>query len=53
MGKMKSEAVLGWNAEEKQYKYMGFDSMGMMGQATGTFGATPGTGRARTRWAAS
>ena len=36
MGKMKSEAVLGWNGEEKVYKYMGFDSMGMMGQATGT-----------------
>ncbi len=36
MGKMKSEAILGWNPEEKAYKYMGFDSMGMMGQATGT-----------------
>ena len=36
MGKMKSEAVLGWNNEEKVYKYMGFDSMGMMGTATGT-----------------
>ena len=36
MGKMKSEAILGWNSEEKVYKYMGFDSMGMMGQATGT-----------------
>ena len=36
MGKMKSEAILGWNGEEKVYKYMGFDSMGMMGQATGT-----------------
>jgi hypothetical protein len=36
MGKMKSEAILGWNAEEKVYKYMGFDSMGMMGSATGT-----------------
>jgi Protein of unknown function (DUF1579) len=36
MGKMKSEAVLGWNGEEKVYKYMGFDSMGMMGSATGT-----------------
>ncbi len=36
MGKMKSEAILGWNAEEKVYKYMGFDSMGMMGSASGT-----------------
>jgi hypothetical protein len=36
MGKMKSEAVLGWSSEEKTYKYMGFDSMGMMGSATGT-----------------
>jgi hypothetical protein len=36
MGNMKSEAVLGWNGEEKVYKYMGFDSMGMMGSATGT-----------------
>jgi hypothetical protein len=36
MGKMKSEAILGWNGEEKAYKYMGFDSMGMMGSATGT-----------------
>ena len=36
MGNMKSEAVLGWSPEEKVYKYMGFDSMGMMGSATGT-----------------
>jgi hypothetical protein len=36
MGKMKSEAILGWSPEEKVYKYMGFDSMGMMGSATGT-----------------
>ncbi len=36
MGKMKSEAVMGWNGEEKAYKYMGFDSMGMMGSANGT-----------------
>ena len=36
MGKTKSEAVLGWSSEEKVYKYMGFDSMGMMGSATGT-----------------
>ena len=53
MGKMKSEAVLGWNGEEKIYKYQGFDSMGMMGSATGTERATPGAGAARTRWAAS
>ena len=36
LGKMKSEAVLGWNGEEKVYKYQGFDSMGMMGTASGT-----------------
>ncbi len=36
MGKMTSEAILGWSSEEKVYKYMGFDSMGMMGSATGT-----------------
>lgn len=36
MGKIKSEMVLGWNPEEKVYKYMGFDSMGMMGTANGT-----------------
>jgi hypothetical protein len=36
MGKIKSVAVLGWNAEEKVYKYMGYDNMGMMGSATGT-----------------
>lgn len=36
MGKMKSEAILGWNGEEKVYKYSGIDSMGMMGSATGT-----------------
>ncbi len=36
MGKMKSEAVLGWSAEDKVYKYMGFDSMGTMSTATGT-----------------
>ncbi len=36
MGKIKSEAVLGWSAEEKVYKYQGFDSNGMMGSATGT-----------------
>ena len=36
MGKIKSEMVLAWNAEEKVYKYMGFDSMGMAGTANGT-----------------
>ena len=36
MGKMKSEAIMGWSVENKVYKYMGFDSMGMMGSATGT-----------------
>ena len=36
MGKTKGEAILGWNSEEKVYKYMGFDSTGMMGQANGT-----------------
>jgi hypothetical protein len=36
MGKMKSEAVLGWSSEEKVYKYQGFDSMGMMSAATGS-----------------
>ena len=36
MGKIKSEGVLGWSAEEKVYKYMGFDSTGMMQTATGS-----------------
>lgn len=36
MGKMKGEFILGWSNEEKVYKFMGFDSMGMMGTATGT-----------------
>ena len=36
MGKVKSEAVLGWNGEEKVYKYKGFNSSGMMGSASGT-----------------
>ena len=53
MGKMKGEAVLGWNAEEKVYKYMGFDSAGMMGSATGTSPATPGAEAAKTGWVAS
>jgi uncharacterized protein DUF1579 len=35
MGKVKSEFVLGWNPEEKVYKYMGWDSTGMMGTANG------------------
>jgi Protein of unknown function (DUF1579) len=36
MGKMKNEYALGWSSEDKVYKYMGWDSMGMMGSATGT-----------------
>ncbi len=36
MGKIKSEAILGWSPEEKVYKYMGFDSTGMMGSASAT-----------------
>jgi hypothetical protein len=36
MGKVKSEGVLGWNGEEKVYKYVGFDSTGMMMSATGS-----------------
>ena len=36
MGKMKSSMALGWNPEDKAYKYMGWDSMGMMGTATGS-----------------
>lgn len=35
-GKIKSEFVLGWSPEEKVYKYMGYDSSGMMSWATGT-----------------
>jgi hypothetical protein len=36
MGKVRSEMALGWNGEEKVYKYMGWDSTGMMGSADGT-----------------
>ncbi|MFY9550215.1 MAG: DUF1579 family protein [Thermoanaerobaculia bacterium] len=36
MGPMKDEFVLGWSPEDKVYKYMGYDSRGMMGWATGT-----------------
>ncbi len=36
MGSMKSEAILGWSGEEEVYKYVGFDSTGMMNSATGT-----------------
>jgi hypothetical protein len=36
MGKMTSESILAWSSEDKAYKYMGFDSAGMMGSATGT-----------------
>ena len=36
MGKVQGTSVMGWNGEEKVYKYMGYDSMGMMGSATGS-----------------
>jgi hypothetical protein len=36
MGNMSGTNVMGWNAEEKAYKFMGYDSMGMMTTATGT-----------------
>jgi hypothetical protein len=36
MGKVSGTSAMGWNGEEKAYKYMGFDSMGMMATATGT-----------------
>jgi len=36
MGSMKGQGVMGWNADEKVYKYMGYDNMGMMTYATGT-----------------
>ncbi len=36
MGKVKGEGVLAWNGEEKVYKYVGFDSTGMMTAGTGT-----------------
>lgn len=36
MGTVKNTGVMGWNPEEKAYKYVGFDSMGMMTSASGT-----------------
>lgn len=36
MGKVKGEGIIGWNPEEKRYKYSGFDSTGMMLSASGT-----------------
>jgi hypothetical protein len=36
MGTVKGQGVLAYNAEEKAYKYMGYDSMGMMMSGTGT-----------------
>jgi hypothetical protein len=36
MGSMKGEGVMAWSPEDKVYKYMGYDSMGMMTHATGT-----------------
>ena len=36
MGNMKSEAVLGWGMEDKEYKYQGISSDGMIGAANGT-----------------
>ena len=36
MGKMTDESIFAWSSEDKAYKYTGFDSMGMMGSATGT-----------------
>jgi hypothetical protein len=36
MGTMKGEGVMAWSPEDKVYKYMGWDSNGMMMHATGT-----------------
>ena len=35
MGKMSGTSVMGWNGEDKAYKYMGYDSTGMMAAAKG------------------
>jgi hypothetical protein len=35
MGSMKGTSVMGWSAGEKSYKWMGYDSNGMMSTATG------------------
>lgn len=36
LGKTRGQFALGWSPEDKYYKYMGYDSTGMMGWATGT-----------------
>jgi hypothetical protein len=36
MGKFKSQYVLGWGMEDKEYKYQGISSDGMIGAANGT-----------------
>src|SRR5262249_24017429 len=36
MGNASGTNAMGWNAGEKAYKFMGYDSMGMMATATGT-----------------
>ena len=36
MGNTTGTNVMGWNADEKAYKFMGYDSMGMMTTAKGT-----------------
>jgi hypothetical protein len=36
MGSVKGEGVMSWSPEDKVYKYMGYDSMGMSMSATGT-----------------
>jgi hypothetical protein len=36
MGEVKGHGVMAWSPEDKVYKYMGYDSMGMMMHATGT-----------------
>ena len=35
MGKVSGTSVMGWSGEDKAYKYMGYDSMGMMATAKG------------------
>ena len=35
MGKMTGTSVMGWSGEDKAYKYMGYDSTGMMATAKG------------------
>lgn len=36
MGSMKGQGIMAWSPEDKVYKYMGYDNMGMMTYATGT-----------------